>query len=91
MQGSSQNFVLLAKNIVLNGLERTVTPYCVALSDVVTRVALDEGDLLTRIGVHQNTLEYDTATGARLEHHIDEVTPEHVVTGIAAVMVGIGP
>jgi FkbM family methyltransferase len=31
----SQNFALLAKNIVLNGLERTVTPYCVALSDAV--------------------------------------------------------
>jgi FkbM family methyltransferase len=31
----SQNFALLAKNIVLNGLERRVTPYCAALSDEI--------------------------------------------------------
>ena len=31
----SQNFALLAKNIVLNGLQASVTPYCVALSDAL--------------------------------------------------------
>jgi len=31
----SQNFSLLAKNIVLNQLEKLVTPYCVALSDTI--------------------------------------------------------
>ena len=59
--------------------------------DEVTRFTLDEADLLPRIGVHQNTFEYDTATGTRLERHIGEVTPQHVVAGIAAVVVGISP
>ncbi len=31
----SQNFALLAKNIILNGLEKSVTPYCAALSDSI--------------------------------------------------------
>lgn len=66
----SQNYALLYKNIVLNGISDLVTGYCAALSDEETFSLLYLSDFHAGVSCH--------TFGAALDHHLRERPSGHV-------------